>query len=100
LLALVIAVSGCGDNQRGPPPDDVTKLSDASTALGASFRFAIVGDTRPANQDDVAGCEERPVAGGTNVSSLPPIDFLLPRGCHTEQYSRGQEGTNRDERFA
>ena len=37
------------------PPDDVTRLPDAAPAYASTFRFAIVGDTRPTTQDDVAG---------------------------------------------
>ncbi len=55
---------------------------DASTTLANTFRFAIVGDTRPANEDDVAAYPTAVITKiWDDVQALsPPADFAVSTG--------------------
>jgi hypothetical protein len=60
LSVLLFALAACGESKAADDAgvtylDAPTPLPDAATALPATFRFAVVGDTRPANEDDLAG---------------------------------------------
>jgi hypothetical protein len=60
----ILAIAGCRAPAAGPSdgnggddggrPIDAKSEADAATTYTGTFRFAIVGDTRPANEDDVA----------------------------------------------
>ena len=56
---LAIAACGGGNSPAGddakPVPLDAGPQPDATLAYGNTFRFAVVGDTRPANEDDLNG---------------------------------------------
>lgn len=59
----IVLVAACGSSSAPSAPKDAYKIPDAPDHLGAGpgggllddFRFAVVGDTRPANLDDTAG---------------------------------------------
>src|SRR5439155_10455936 len=60
IVVVVVALAACGDSSSSTPsdaapPDFPAILPDASPTLPTLFRFAVVGDTRPANEDDVGG---------------------------------------------
>ncbi|HEY1555122.1 MAG TPA: metallophosphoesterase [Kofleriaceae bacterium] len=61
LVVVLPLLAACrGDSSVTPPHDDAGPADaqidpDASATLPALFHFAVVGDTRPANEDDVAG---------------------------------------------
>jgi hypothetical protein len=72
--------SGTGDDAGihdapGPQPD-------AATAFGPTFRFAVVGDTRPANEDDVNGYPTAVITGiWSRVEAVTPHpDFAISTG--------------------
>ncbi len=54
-LPWLYVLAACGSSHGGAPADGGLSLADAATVLPATFSFAVVGDTRPANEDDVAG---------------------------------------------
>ncbi len=60
-FASLALTAGCGSSSSNPGKDGGTGSDaipvqpDASTAYSATFSFAVVGDTRPANEDDVTG---------------------------------------------
>ena len=61
-LCVVGMLAACrGDSSATPPGDaafydsTVVPQPDVSATLPALFHFAVIGDTRPANMDDVAG---------------------------------------------
>ena len=89
-LAGLLALAACGSSSSqnakkdgGPGDDgDVTPEPDASPTLPITFRFAVVGDTRPANEDDVAGY---PTSVITTIwqqvqASTPRPDFAVSTG--------------------
>ncbi len=62
LLFSLLLTAACGGGSSNPGKDGgngdgqvIPPQADAATAYGPTFRFAVVGDTRPANEDDVAG---------------------------------------------
>ncbi len=81
-------VVGCGGGQafRDAAEPDVQAEPDASATLAPLFRFAVVGDTRPANVDDVPGY---PTAVITQIwadveASAPHPDFALSTGDYVD----------------
>ena len=66
LALLSLALLGCGPSTSGSQDAapgshdgpivvvDAAPVIDASSTLGSAFRFAIIGDTRPPNEDDTA----------------------------------------------
>src|SRR5262249_22268828 len=55
---VVVALVACGHGHETVGPSDdaaVIPQPDAALNYSATFRFAVVGDTRPANEDDIAG---------------------------------------------
>ena len=61
LLTSLVLAAACGSSSSQPKDGGITgdgailPQPDAATAYSATFRFAVVGDTRPANEDDVTG---------------------------------------------
>ena len=57
-------------------------MADAATAYSNTFRFAVVGDTRPANEDDVNGYPNAVISGiwADVVALSPPTDFAVSTG--------------------
>ena len=89
-MIAVACACACGRSNDTPDaatPDDVGVVdvapeADASNSFGDLFRFAIVGDTRPANEDDVAGY---PTAVITKIwddvqATSPAVDFAISTG--------------------
>jgi hypothetical protein len=82
---LLVAIAACGGGSSGPKDagaDAFELLPDAPTAYSSTFRFAAVGDTRPANEDDVAGY---PTAVITKIwadveAASPHPDFAVSTG--------------------
>ncbi len=102
VTVFAIAALGCGSpstssgSQDGPATGsdapaanhDATREVDASSTLGSTFRFAIVGDTRPPNDDDTA---HYPTAIITKIwsdvqATSPRPDFAISTGDY--QFSK------------
>ena len=99
VVVACLAILGCGPS--GSAPEDASPIPhdgdaivdsaaepDASTTLGATFRFAIVGDTRPPNEDDTA---HYPTAIITKIygdlqAMSPRPDFAVSTGDY--QFSK------------
>ena len=82
--AYCFGIAACGNSPAflDAPAGDAAPEADASTALGPLFRFAVVGDTRPSNEDDLAGY---PTAVITKIwadveASSPHPDFAISTG--------------------
>ena len=67
--------AGPGDAKLGPQPD-------AATVYGTTFTFAVVGDTRPPNEDDLAGYPTGVITGiWHDVEKYSPHpDFAVSTG--------------------
>ena len=88
----LLALCACGRSSPGTVdaagiPEDVSFADaapevDANTSLGNTFRFAIVGDTRPANEDDVANYPTAVITKiWDDVQALSPAaDFAISTG--------------------
>ena len=89
-LCLVGLLAACRGSSSTTPPGDagafydstVVPQPDVSATLPALFHFAVVGDTRPSNMDDVAGY---PTAIITKIwsdveASSPHPDFAVSTG--------------------
>jgi hypothetical protein len=84
-LLLAIAAACGGSNSAGDDAgihDAPAPVADAATALPNTFRFAVVGDTRPANEDDVTGYPTGVITGiWAKVEALSPHpDFAISTG--------------------
>src|SRR5271167_1989529 len=77
-------LAACSGSHAAPP--DVARAPDASATLEPLFRFAVVGDTRPANIDDVDGY---PTAVITQIwadveATVPHPDFAISTGDYMD----------------
>ncbi len=104
LLAVTLCACGRSNGVTDAPgvPEEVssgdaTPEADASTTFGNTFRFAIVGDTRPANEDDVA---HYPTAVITTIwddvqALSPAADFAISTGDYqfSNPYAHGTSST-------
>jgi hypothetical protein len=52
--ACLVVIAACGGGT-SPTSDAAMQAADAAATLSSTFRFAVVGDTRPPNEDDLAG---------------------------------------------
>src|SRR5258706_2248942 len=85
---LVFALAACGESKNTPDDaaivyqDAPAPLPDAATALPNTFRFAVVGDTRPANEDDVTGYPTTVITKiwGDVEAVTPHPDFAISTG--------------------
>jgi hypothetical protein len=80
---LLLALAACGNTPAaGDASIGDSREGDATTTLGPNFRFAVVGDTRPNNEDDLPGY---PTAVITKIwadvqAVVPHPDFALSTG--------------------
>ncbi len=83
-VALVACGGGSSANGDGHAGSDTGSgmQPDASTTFGSTFRFAIVGDTRPANEDDTTHYPTTIIdAIWTDVTAASPLpDFAIGTG--------------------
>jgi hypothetical protein len=86
-LCLLLAITAaCGGSNSTPDDagiqDAPAPMADASLTLPSTFRFAVVGDTRPANEDDVTGYPTAVITGiWAKVEALAPHpDFAISTG--------------------
>jgi hypothetical protein len=79
LFALLVA---CGGGNAGKDAGGDGPIPDAATAYANTFRFAVVGDTRPASEDDVAGYPTSVITKiwGDVEASQPHPDFAVSTG--------------------
>lgn len=86
LVVALVLTAACHSSSNAPSdgaiPADATVYPDASPTYSNAFRFAIVGDTRPANEDDVEGY---PTAVITKIwadvqAASPHPDFAISTG--------------------
>src|SRR6516225_4507522 len=85
---LMLAIAACGnggsagDDAQNVPKDAPGPQPDAALAYSNTFRFAVVGDTRPANEDDLNGYPTPIITGiWKDVQGLSPAtDFAISTG--------------------
>jgi len=83
---LLLAIAACGSSTSTGDDagihDAPAPQPDAATAFGPTFRFAVVGDTRPANEDDVVGYPTAVATGiwGKVEATTPHPDFAISTG--------------------
>jgi calcineurin-like phosphoesterase family protein len=98
---IAVFVLGCGGGggtgvpEDAPSGSDGKPAADASTNLGPTFRFAIVGDTRPANEDDTA---HYPTPIITKIfadieAASPHPDFAVSTGDYQFSNPTGTQAT-------
>jgi hypothetical protein len=84
----MLAIAACGnggsagDDAQNVPKDAPGPQPDAALAYSNTFRFAVVGDTRPANEDDLNGYPTPIITGiWKDVQGLSPAtDFAISTG--------------------
>lgn len=82
---LVLAIAACGsgnpaDDAPTVPKDAPAPQPDAALAYGNTFHFAVVGDTRPANEDDVNGYPSAVITKIWADVAMKDPDFAVSTG--------------------
>ncbi len=92
-LALIGCSSGGNGPRDAPVLPDAGPSADASATLAPAFRFAIVGDTRPANEDDTVHYPTTVITQiWTDIEQFSPHpDFAVSTGDYIFANPAGKE---------